>query len=85
LATAAGVPVKDATARIEFGMTAQNGQSVYFVRDDGAGFDMASLRATLARERGGPVFIHGHPDVIAGRAVVRRFQQHRRGAWRAGH
>lgn len=28
-------------ARIEFGMTAENGGNVYYVRDDGAGFDMA--------------------------------------------
>jgi PAS domain S-box-containing protein len=31
---------KHATARIEFGMLQQDGRSVYFVRDDGAGFDM---------------------------------------------
>jgi PAS domain S-box-containing protein len=32
---------KHATARIEFGVTQEDGQRIYFVRDDGAGFDMA--------------------------------------------
>ncbi|MFI5399188.1 MAG: PAS domain S-box protein [Candidatus Binatia bacterium] len=32
---------KHATARIEFGCAKKNGQPVFFVRDDGAGFDMA--------------------------------------------
>lgn len=32
---------KHATARIEFGCTEMDGQPVYFVRDDGAGFEMA--------------------------------------------
>lgn len=32
---------KHAKARIEFGVETQGGASVYFVRDDGAGFDMA--------------------------------------------
>ncbi|MFI5397466.1 MAG: PAS domain S-box protein [Candidatus Binatia bacterium] len=32
---------KHATARIEFGCMAKEGQPAYFVRDDGAGFDMA--------------------------------------------
>ena len=32
---------KHPTAKIEFGMTQNNGNSAYFVRDDGAGFDMA--------------------------------------------
>jgi PAS domain S-box-containing protein len=31
---------KHATARVEFGVREQGGESVYFVRDDGAGFDM---------------------------------------------
>ena len=33
---------KHATARIEFGVMDQGGRSVYFVRDDGAGFDMSA-------------------------------------------
>jgi PAS domain S-box-containing protein len=32
---------KRSVARIEFGRTQANGSSVYFIRDDGAGFDMA--------------------------------------------
>ncbi len=32
---------KHPRARIEFGATLQHGKTVYFVRDDGAGFDMA--------------------------------------------
>jgi len=32
---------KHPRARIEFGITEQDGRTVYFVRDDGAGFDMA--------------------------------------------
>jgi PAS domain S-box-containing protein len=32
---------KHPTARIEFGVLAQNDETVYYVRDDGAGFDMA--------------------------------------------
>ena len=31
---------KHPQARIEFGVTENDGQPVYFVRDDGAGFDM---------------------------------------------
>jgi signal transduction histidine kinase len=33
---------KKARARIEFGASMKNGEPIYFVRDDGAGFDMAS-------------------------------------------
>jgi light-regulated signal transduction histidine kinase (bacteriophytochrome) len=32
---------KHLRARIEFGVTQHNGKPTYFVRDDGAGFDMA--------------------------------------------
>ena len=32
---------KHPSARIEFGKSEQNGRTVFFVRDDGAGFDMA--------------------------------------------
>lgn len=32
---------KHSTAKIEFGVNQDNGKAVYFVRDDGAGFDMA--------------------------------------------
>jgi light-regulated signal transduction histidine kinase (bacteriophytochrome) len=32
---------KHPTAKIEFGIQTNNGKPVYFVRDDGAGFDMA--------------------------------------------
>ena len=31
---------KHPTARIEFGTQADNGKAIYYVRDDGAGFDM---------------------------------------------
>jgi signal transduction histidine kinase len=32
---------KHSHARVEFGLARENGQTVYYVRDDGAGFDMA--------------------------------------------
>jgi signal transduction histidine kinase len=32
---------KQSSARIEFGVRSENGETVYYVRDDGAGFDMA--------------------------------------------
>ena len=41
LANAWKFTAKHAQAIIEFGLTQQQGENVYFVRDDGAGFDMA--------------------------------------------
>ncbi len=32
---------RNTSARVEFGITEQDGETAYFVRDDGAGFDMA--------------------------------------------
>ena len=32
---------RHSTARVEFGSTDSNGEITYFIRDDGAGFDMA--------------------------------------------
>ncbi|MBI5506046.1 MAG: response regulator [Deltaproteobacteria bacterium] len=62
---------KHSSARIEFGMTRCDGQSVYFVRDDGAGFDPAcSDRLFMAFER-----LHSFEDFEGtgiGLATVRR-------------
>ena len=41
LRNAAKFTGKHPTARIEVGVTEREGQAAYFVRDDGAGFDMA--------------------------------------------
>ncbi len=50
---------KHASARVEFGVERRDGRSVYFVRDDGAGFDMAfskRLFQPFSRLHGGGEF-----------------------------
>ncbi len=72
---------KKAEATIEFGATQRNGITVYFVRDDGAGFDMTHAgRLFDAFQR-----LHAErefPGTGIGLATVRRvMRRHRGDAW----
>ena len=65
---------RHATARIEFGETQVDGERVWFVRDDGAGFDMAyvnQLFAPFQRLHNG----HDFPGSGIGLAIVHRIVQ----------